>query len=61
LHCLGSRNETIGDLIEVALVDIVTEDESTGADPTHRDAFGSKVILKHPVVAAWLGIQGCPD
>jgi hypothetical protein len=60
LHCLGSRNEAIGNLIEVPFIEVVTKDESTSADPTHRDAFGSKVILKHPVVAAWLRVQGCP-
>jgi hypothetical protein len=60
LHCLSSRNEAIGDLLEVPVIEVVAKDESTSADPTHGDAFGSKVILKHPVVATWLRIQGCP-
>ena len=43
-----------GNLVKVAVVEVVAEDESSGADPAHRQAFGSQVVLKHPVVAAWL-------
>jgi len=60
LHGLGGRDESIGDFIKVRFVEVVTEDEAAGTDPARGDAFGSQVVLKHPVIAAWLGVQGCP-
>src|SRR5215475_12976509 len=60
MHALGGRYKSIGNLIEIAVFEIVTEDKPPRADPTQHEAFGSKVVLEHPVVAAWLRVQRRP-
>ena len=61
LHGLSSCDKSIGDLSKITLFKVVAEDESSGAYPACVETFGPQVILEHPVVTAWLGVQGCPD
>jgi len=54
-------DKSVGNFGEILRFKVVTEYESTGADPTQIEVLGTQIILEHPIVSARLEVQGRPN
>src|SRR5262245_22650004 len=60
LHGFCGGDEAVRDGAEVGLGVIEAEDQAAGTDPAQRQSLGAQIILEHPVIARWLGIEDGP-
>jgi len=56
-HRPRGAGESGRDFGEIRVTEVVTEDETAGADPGKREPGRAQVVLEHPVVAARLEVQ----
>ena len=61
LHCPGGGDEPVCHCLEVAIGIIEAEDQAAGADPAQRQAFGTQVVLQHPIVTRWPRVANGPN
>ena len=61
VHGPGGRHEAVRHGLEVLLGVVQAEDDPAGSDPAQRQAFGTEIVLQHPVIARGLAVADGPD